>query len=120
MQPMARSTAGSSTGKQTSESQLLCFARFGHSAKYKVQGPISLSHQLALHLAAGSHLGRGDEQEEQQAGGCNGEEEQQDQRRAGEEREPGFQVFYQTFSESSLFIQVPGADDKKSFTQLMN
>ena len=78
------------------------------------------STQLAFHLAVGSDLGGGDEQEEQQAGGSAGEEEQQDQRRAGEEREPGFQVFYQTFSESSLFIQVPGADDKKSFTQLMN
>ena len=97
MQPMARSTAGSLTGKQTSESQLLCFARFGHSAKYKVQGPISLSHQLALHLAAGGHLGGGDEQEEQQAGGGDGEKEQQDQRGAGEEREPGFQVFIRHF-----------------------
>ena len=73
MQPMARSTAGSSTGKQTSESQLLCFARFGHSAKYKVQGPISLSHQLALHLAAGCHLGGGDEQEEQLGARAQGE-----------------------------------------------
>ena len=75
--------------------------------------------QLAFHLAVGSDLGRGDEQEEQQAGGCNGEEEQQDQRRAGEEGEPGFQVYDQKLSESSLLIQVSGADDKKSFAQLV-
>ena len=73
------------------------------------------STQLAFHLAVGSDLGGGDEQEEQQAGGCNGEEEQQDQRRAGEEGEPGFQVYDQKLSESSLLIQVSGADDKKSF-----
>ena len=55
------------------------------------------STQLAFHLAVGSDLGGGDEQEEQQAGGGDGEKEQQDQRGAGEEREPGFQVFIRHF-----------------------
>ena len=56
-----------------------------------------LSTQLAFYLAVGSDLGGGDEQEEQQAGGGAGEEEQQDQRRAGEERQPGIQVFDHPF-----------------------